>query len=88
MAISLIVYVGWTVWSMVLARAGMQRLLNEIAKGPDGYLERVQAAEAVNVTEVIGYLRLWKAVLWSSGLPALIGGILLAVGAFASVVRG
>ena len=86
MAASLIVYVGWTVWSMILSRTGMQRLLNEIAKGPDGYLERVQAAEAKNITQVNAYMRLWKPVLWLSGAPALLGGLLLAGAAFASVI--
>ncbi len=86
MGISLIVYVGWTVWSMILLRSSMQRLLNEIAKGPDGYLARVQAAEAENVSDVNKYMRFWKPVLWASGLPALIAGLLIAGGAFVSVV--
>ena len=88
MGVSLIVYVGWTVWSMILSRTGMQRLLNEIAKGPDDYLARVQAAEAKNVSDVNRYMRFWRPVLWSSGLPALIAGLLIAGGAFASVVCG
>jgi hypothetical protein len=86
MALSLIVYVAWTVASMVLSRNSMQRLLNEIAKGPEGYLARVQAAEAKNVGDANAYMRFWKPVLWSSGVPALLAALLLTTGAFASVV--
>jgi hypothetical protein len=86
MGVSLIIYVAWTVWGMVLKQTHIQRMIEEIAKGPEGYLARVQAAEAKNVAEVAGYSKIWKPVVWSSGLTALAAAILVASGAFAAVV--
>lgn len=86
MGFSLIVYVAWTVCGMILSRNAMQGMLNEIAKGPEGYLARIQAAEAKNVGVMNRAMQFWRPVLWSSGLPALVAGVLLAGGAFDSVV--
>jgi hypothetical protein len=85
MGLSLIVYVAWTVYGMVLSRNSIQRVLDELAKGPDGYLARVQAAEAKNVSDTNAYMQRWKSVLWSSGVPAAVAGLLLVGAAFASV---
>lgn len=82
MAISLIVYVSWTVFGMILGRNQMQRMMNEIAKGPDGFLERVQGAEAKGAIDANRYMRFWKPVLWLTGIPALTGASLLAGAAF------
>lgn len=86
MGISLIVYVGWTVIGMILLRSQMQRLLDALNDGPDGYLERVQAAEAKGAVASNKLMRWWKPVLWAAGVPAAVAAILLAVAAFATVV--
>jgi hypothetical protein len=87
MGVSLAVYVAWVVYSMVMMRSHMQRLLNEIAKGPDGYLERVQKVEVDIVAKTSTYLRLWKPVVWISGVPAALAALLLTSWAFAAVVH-
>lgn len=85
--VSLIVYVGWTVSSMIMMRSHMQRMIDEIAKGLEGFLERAQAAETKSIAASHKLMRFWKPVLWAAGLPALIGSILLAVSAFWAVVK-
>lgn len=85
MGLSLIVYVGWTVYGMVLRSNFMQRMMGEIKKGPDGFLARVQAAEAEGAIAVAHYMRFWKPILWTACAPALIAALLVAAGAFCVV---
>lgn len=84
---SLIVYVGWTVANMIMMRSHMQRMMDEIAKGEEGFLERVQAAETKSIAASNKLMRFWKPVLWTAGLPALAGSALLTGGAFWAVVN-
>lgn len=84
---SLIIYVGWTVASMVILRSHMQRMMNEIAEGLEGFLERALAAETKSITTSNKLMRFWKPVLWAAGLPALVGSVLLAGGAFWAVLK-
>lgn len=84
--LSLTVYVGWTVANMIAMRGHMQRMMDEIALGADGFLERVQAAEAKSIATSNRLMRLWKPVLWMAGAPALAGSLLLTAGAFWTVI--
>lgn len=86
MGFSLIVYVGWTVSGMILMRSSMQQMMDEIAKGPEGFLARVQKAEAKIVIARNRFLRFWKPVMWAAGVPALVAATLLACASFGSVV--
>ena len=86
MGISLAIYVGWTVVGMIMLRAHSQRMMDEIAKGIEGFFERVEAAEAKGIAASNNLMRFWKPILWSAGVPALIAALLLAGGAFWTVV--
>lgn len=86
MAISLILYVAWTIASMVVMQGNMVRLLGEYSKGVDGYLARVQAVEAQNLAAGKRLMRYWKPTLWSSGLTGMVAGLLIAAGAFQAAV--
>lgn len=87
MGFSLIVYVGWTIYGMIVRASHMQRMMDEIKKGPEGFLPRVQAAEAKGAIAVNHYMRFWKPVLWAACAPALVAACLLAGGAFLSVLN-
>lgn len=82
MGLSLIIYVGWTVYGMIVRANFMQHMMDEIKKGPDGFLPRVQAAEAKGAIAGAHYMRFWKPILWAACAPALIAALLVAAGAF------
>ena len=86
MGVSLTIYVAWTVYGMVVRSNHMQRMMNEIGKGPVDFLPRVQATEAKSAIAVHKYMRFWRPVIWAASVPALIAACLLAAGAFCSVV--
>lgn len=88
MSISLAIYVGWTVTGMVMLRNHTQRMMNEIGKGIEGFLERVEAAEAKSIAASSKLMRFWKPVLWAAGAPALVASLLLAGAVFWSVACG
>ena len=85
MGLSLIIYVAWTIYGMTITTQNNVQLLNVIGEGPDGYVARLQATAAEQTTKVAAYMRFWRPVLWCSGLPALLAGLLIATGAFSAV---
>jgi hypothetical protein len=81
MVLSLIVFVGWTVTGMIVAKVMMDRTLAVFLAGPVDFYERHAKMERVNLKTRDKLMRWWLPTVTAAAGTALIATIVLSVSA-------
>lgn len=75
--VSLVVYVGWTVFGMAqLGRRNMEAIAT-FGGGVEGFAERIQAVEAESQRRSVNMLKFWRPIVWISALTGLSAATML-----------
>ncbi len=85
MLISLIIFIGWTVFGMYQLQTDNLKTLKTFSEGVDGFEDRYRAALASGLQDTGWINRFWKWVVIASGSIGFVAASLLSYGTLASI---